>query len=158
MPSIACVTPASEPTRRRRACNAHKSMRGLSHSQQAALDAMGITRWQRQAAPAPALLQVVSAGALKGPEAKLLDAMLAAIGLTVGADARVATSAEKALAQTPPSPVWLVLGEQAAALLQGQDSIVVVTKTPAELLRAPLDKARVWEDLRRLRRALQEVA
>ncbi|MRH77815.1 hypothetical protein GH984_03775 [Spiribacter sp. C176] len=133
-------------------------MQGLSHSQQAALDAMGITRWQRQMAPAPVPLQVISDGVLKGPEAKLLDAMLAAIGLTVGADVQIATSTEKALAQTPPSPVWLVLGEQAAASLQGQGPIVLVTKTPAELLRAPLAKARVWEDLRRLRRALQEVA
>ncbi|MBS3785485.1 MAG: hypothetical protein KGY57_01615 [Gammaproteobacteria bacterium] len=152
-------------------------MQGLSHSQQAALDAMGITRWHRQVAPMPAQLQIVSADRLNSSEAKLLDAMLAAIDLTLGADVQLVSSPDKALQQAVSSPYWLVLGAEVAATLwgsaqpletlrgqwhplnpdaKGEGPTILVTEPLAELLRMPTAKARAWEDLRLLRRALQE--
>ena len=174
---IACAIRVIEPTRRRRAYNAHESMQGLSHSQQAALDAMGITRWRRQSAPMPARVQIVSADRLSGSEAKLLDAMLAAIDVTIGLDVQLMTSPDKACHQAAPAPYWLALGGEVASTLlgstqpldtlrgqwhplnreaNGEGPVVLVTEALSELLRVPTAKARAWEDLRLLRRVLQE--
>lgn len=154
-------------------------MQGLSDSQQVALDAIGITRWQRRAPPPLPRLQVITAGVLKPMEADLLEAMLAAIDLSIGVDVQQLTSPQQAIDQTACAPFWLLLGTEVAETILGQtqplDALrgrwhpleaaagaegptILVTEAPEALLRRPAEKARVWEDLRLLRRTLQAAA
>lgn len=152
-------------------------MQALNSTQQAALDGMGIVRWQRRAPPKPPSLQLICDGVPKPDEKALLDAMLYAIGWSLGADAGLITTPQSAVTQARPSAVWLVLGaDTAAALLgtqaafddlrgqwhtlgdkpTGEGPAILVTQAPAVLLREPLQKAQVWAELRSLKRKLRE--
>lgn len=87
--------------------------------------------------------------------ARLLEAMLAAIGLQAGKDYQVAGLAEAAGLDSVR--LVLALGPEAAARARALDGPAVVsTLHPAELIANPLDKARAWEDLLRARRTLQD--
>lgn len=152
-------------------------MQALSATQQAALDAMGIVRWQQRTPPPPPSLQVICDGALKPREKDLLDAMLYAMGWSLGTAAGLITTPQSALAQAQSSAVWLLLGAKAAAALLGTQTAfddlrgqwhtlgnkpaedgpaILVTQAPAVLLLEPLQKAQVWAELRLLQRKLRE--
>ena len=103
------------------------------------------------------------ADAFAGAAGKLLDAMLASVGCRREGEA---TPLEAQLDRRAPK-VLLALGEGAASLLLGAgaplDALrgrvhrfgerpVVVTHRPSDLLAAPADKARAWEDLLLARR------
>lgn len=86
--------------------------------------------------------------------ARLLEAMLSAIGLQAGKDYRVAGVADA----TGLAGVRLIvaLGPEAAGRARALDGPTVVrTHHPADLIARPLDKARAWEDLLLARRTLQ---
>lgn len=87
--------------------------------------------------------------------ARLLEAMLAAIGLQAGKDYQVTGLA--GAAGLDSVRVILALGPEAAGRARALDGPAVVgTLHPAALIAHPLDKARAWEDLLRARRTLRD--
>ena len=86
--------------------------------------------------------------------ARLLEAMLAAIGLQAGKDYRVVAAADAS--SLAGVRLILALGPEAAGRARALDGPTVVrTHHPAALIALPLDKARAWEDLLLARRTLQ---
>ena len=116
-----------------------------------------------------------------GQAGKLLDNMLAAIGLKRGADVYIANAVKcRPPENRTPAPeeielirpkLIVALGRPAAQTLLQTDVRIgaargrlhdyrgiplVVSYHPAYLLRSPQDKARAWEDLCLMRRTMQE--
>lgn len=149
-------------------------MSRLDARRQRLLAAMDITVWQpraSQSASPSCSLMVVAGGpdVPTGQTGELLDNMLAAIGLR-NSEAVVVTSAGapedadsgqlSAEIERHNPAVILALGAPAAeALKAGVSSApVVVSFDPAALLADPQLKAKAWEDLLAVQRALAEAA
>jgi len=87
--------------------------------------------------------------------ARLLEAMLASIGLQPGKDYKVTGSVDAG--ELAGVRLILALGPEAAGRARALEGPTVVrTHHPAELIAHPADKARAWEALLLARRTLQE--
>jgi len=150
------------------------------------LDEMGICVWQRrervehkEASPERSeRLLIVTDEPLRGPTGELLDAMLAAIGLSRYRDVSImeidSTQAKFATLADNPA-VMLALGHTCAqALLQSEQALdalrghrhdwgennipLYITLAPSYLLHEPEQKALAWQDLLALQQALRAMA